>query len=239
MQHQLPFLQLSRTVHWAPVSGAPGLWHYFVHQYRHTQLSPEVKHRRVSSCPGLGGQHCSSGLKASGTWNHRSVAAQQTWDPMTWRRVRPRKELELLPVCSKGSWDSPVGQHPDTGLWHIFSSEMLSALCYMNGQPFRNTECWNAPRGKTTTHKICLASPELSLHTCPSHACNKKTDLYRGTCLQRTICDAPSAPWSTTRPLDLSELPGEQRSASTENGKRLNSASPSWTLLSNCFISTA
>lgn len=194
MQHQALFLQLSRTVHQVPVSGVPGLWHYFVHQCRHAQLSPEVKCRRLSSCPSLGGQHCSLGLQASGTWSHRSIAAQQTWDPMTWRCVRPRKEQDLLPVRSRESWNSPVGQYPDTGLWHIFSSGTLSAMWYRNGQPFRNTEGWNAPWGKMVAEKIPLASPELSLHTCSSHACNtQKNDLYKGTCLRRTICAAPSA----------------------------------------------
>lgn len=192
MQHQILFLQPHRMVHWVPLSGAPGLWHYFFHQYRHTQSGPAVKHRRLSSCPSLGGQHCSSGLKASGTWNHRSVAAQQTWHPMTWRCVRPRKELDLLPVCSKGSWvalwDGTQTQSHDT-----YSAQGCYQLCYTNGQPFRNTECWNAPQAKKTAEKIRLASPELSLHTCSSHACNKKTDLYRGTCLRRTICALPSA----------------------------------------------
>lgn len=153
MQHQIPFLQLIRMVHWVPVSGDPGLWPYFDHQCRHTQLSPEVKYRRLSSCLSLGGQHCSPRLKASRTWNYRSVAAQEMWDPMTWRCVKTRKQEDLLPVLSKGSWDSPVRWCPDTGPWHIFSSGMLSALRCMNGQPWRNTECWNAPQGKKMTEK--------------------------------------------------------------------------------------
>lgn len=193
MQHQILFLQLSRTVHWVLMSAAPGLWHYFAHRYRQTQLSSGIKRRRLRSCPSLGSHRCFSGRKASVTWNHSSVAAQQTWGLMTWRCSRPAKKLGLPPVHSKGSWDSPVGQYADTKPWHICSSGISSVMCYTNGQPFRNTECWNAPQGKKTAEKIHLASPELSLHTCSSHACNKNTDLCRGTCLWGTICTAQSA----------------------------------------------
>lgn len=120
--------------------------------------------QRLSSCLSLGGHCCSPGLRACGTSHHRSVAAQQTQDPvMTWRCVRPSKELNLLPVHSIESWNSPVELHPDTGPWHILSSGMLSAMCYLNGQPFRNTECWNAPQAKMA-EKICLDSSELSLN---------------------------------------------------------------------------
>lgn len=163
--------------------------------------------QRLSSCPSLGGHCCSSGLRACGTSHHRSVAAQQTWDPvMTWRCVRPSKESNLLPVHSKESWNSPVGLYPDTGLWHIFSSGMLSAVCYPNRQPFRNTECWNAPQAKKMAEKNCLDSPELSLHTFQPCLWQKYWFIQRYL-LQQPTCAVPSALMEHDTSLQLVRAP--------------------------------
>lgn len=199
--------------------------------------------QRLSSCPSLGGHCCSSGLRACGTSHHRSVAAQHTRDPvMTWRCVRPSKELNLLPVHSKEGWNSPVGLYPDTGPWHVFSSGMLSAVCYPNGQPFRNTECWNAPQAKKMAEKFAW-TPLNCPCTRSSHVCGKNTDLYSSTCsnIPSVLHHLPS--WSKTHPFNLSELHGEQLSASSKNeGTELSQPELNTLiklLLSNYFISTA
>ena len=143
----MSFLQLSRTVHWVLVSEAPGLWHHFIHWYSHTQLHSEVKCRRLSSCTSLGSQHCSSGLKAPATWNHRPVAAQQTWDPITRRCVRPRKGLGLLPACSQGSWDSSVPRHQAMrhsaqGCYQLCVIGMDSTLETLNAETLHRERRW-------------------------------------------------------------------------------------------------
>lgn len=199
--------------------------------------------QRLSSCPSWGGHCCSSGLRACGTSHHRSVAAQQTQDAvMTWRCVRPSKELNLLPVHSKESWNSPVGLHPDTGQWHILSSGMLSAvLCYLNGQPFRNTECWNAPQAKMAEKNL----PGL-LWTVPAHipamSVAKMLIVYRGTCSNSPSVLHHLPSWGRTHPFNLSELHGEQLSASSEDEgielSRLELNTLIKPLLSNHFYQT-
>lgn len=195
--------------------------------------------QRLSSCPSLGGHCCSSGLRAFGTSHHRSVAAQQTEDPvMTWRCVRPSKKLNLLPVHSKESWNSPVGLYPDTGLWHLFSSGTLSAVCYLNGQLFRNTECWTAPQAKNMAEKICLDSSELFLHMFQPHLWQKYW-----------LCTEVPAPTAhlccTICPHGAGHVPPTRQSSMDSNSqppprmKGLKSAISRWTLLSNHFVSPA
>lgn len=193
--------------------------------------------QRLSSCPSLGGHCCSSGLTACGTSHHRSVAAQQTEDPvMTWRCVRPSKELNLLPVHSKESWNSPVGLYPDTGLWHIFSSGTLSAVCYLNGQPLRNTNAemlhrqrWLKKFARTLLNCPCTRS---------SHVCGKIYWLY-------TEVPAPTAHLCCTIcPHGAGHIPSNCQSSMESSSqpplrtKGLKSANPSLTLLSNYFYQT-
>lgn len=74
-----------------------------------------------------------------------------------------------------------------------------------------------------------------------SHVCGKNTDLYSGTCsnIPSVLHHLPS--WSKTHPFNLSELHGEQLSASSKNeGTELSQPELNTLiklLLSNYFIS--
>lgn len=149
---------------------------------------------------------------------------------MTCRCVRPSKELILLPVHSKESWNSPVGLYPDTGPRHIFSSGMLSAVCYLNGQPFRNTECWNASQAKKMAENICLDSSELSPHMFQTLLLWQKYWLYT----EEPAPAAPSALMVQDTSLQLVRAPW--RAALSFPHRWRDWTQP--TCLSNCFYQT-
>lgn len=227
------------TTNLAKVSGA-GLWHYFVHRYRSARWSPEVKRKdkasvwawEVTAAP-QGSEHL--GHHITGLWQHNRQRTQ--WWPGD---VSGQARSWICCLSTARKLEQPCGTVPRHRAVTLRSGT-LSAVCYLNGQPFRNTECWNAPQAKKMAEKICLDFSDLSLHT---------TMFVDQPCLWQKYwlyaeVPAPTAHLCCTIcPHGAGHIPSTCQSSRESSSqpplrmKWLNSSNLSWTLLSNYFHQT-